>query len=72
MSRSGPGNIEQGIMNVEVRYSIIFNNIKKTERSDSTLRNSIFLVRSGFANATPRHIFDIEIPISSFGGIEIY
>ncbi len=62
-----PQNIEQGIMNVEVRYFIIFNNTIKTdlsagfvaERSDSTLHHSKFLVRSDFANATPRHVFDI-------------
>ena len=30
------------------------------ERSDSTLRHSKFLVRSGFANATPGHVFDIQ------------
>jgi hypothetical protein len=37
-------NIEQGITNIEVRYSII-NIFKKTERSDSTLHHSKFGVR---------------------------
>jgi hypothetical protein len=35
-------NIEQGMSNIEVMYSVYF---KETERSDSTLHHSKFLVR---------------------------
>ncbi|CAB1075012.1 hypothetical protein D1AOALGA4SA_2832 [Olavius algarvensis Delta 1 endosymbiont] len=41
-------NIEQGIMNIEVRYSIYY---KKTERSDSIIRHSSF--QCSFIRALP-------------------
>jgi hypothetical protein len=54
-------NIEQGIMNVEVRYSIDFRIM--TERSDSTLRHSTFLV-------LPFDFYEVSYEVSGNGSAE--